>query len=242
MQQHPSPNHDARPAGQAVDILLLHYTGMRNRDEALARLCDSAAAVSAHYLIDESGDVFALVPEERRAWHAGLASWRGASDINARSIGIELENPGHEWGYRAFPEAQMQALELLARAVVDRHDIPRQRVLGHSDVAPVRKRDPGELFDWGRLAKAGLGLWPAADFAVSPHAPTLEAGMAGPAVLDLQTALDRIGYAVEGHALYDPVTEQAVLAFQRHFRQASIDGIADAETVSLAHHLAELSS
>lgn len=242
MQQHPSPNQDARPPGQAIDILLLHYTGMRNHAEALARLCDPAAAVSAHYLIDEAGAIFALVPEERRAWHAGVAKWQGATDINARSIGIELENPGHEFGYRAFPEAQMQALELLACTIVARHRIPLRRVLGHSDVAPSRKRDPGELFDWARLAKAGLGLWPAADFEVSVNAPVLEAGMAGPAVFDLQTALDRIGYAIEGNAIYDSTTEQAVLAFQRHFRQASIDGIADPETTSLAHHLAELSS
>ena len=240
--QHPSPNHDARPPGQVIDILLLHYTGMRDRDEALARLCDPAAAVSAHYLIDEAGAIFVLVPEERRAWHAGVANWQGASDINARSIGIELVNPGHEWGYRGFPEGQMRALEQLAVDVARRQRIPRQRVLGHSDVAPVRKRDPGELFDWARLAQAGLGLWPAGDFAISPHAPLLEAGMAGPAVFDLQTALSRIGYGIEGSAIYDSSTEQVVLAFQRHFRQASIDGVADAETTSLAHHLAMLGS
>jgi len=242
MRDHPSPNHDARPVGQAIDILLLHYTDMQCAEEALTRLCDPAAAVSAHYLIDRQGEVFRLVPEDRRAWHAGVASWRGASDINARSIGIELDNPGHQFGYRPFPEAQMQALEALARDIVARHKIPPARVLGHSDVAPARKRDPGELFDWARLAKQGLGLWPAMNFTVSEHAPFLEPGMAGPAVYDLQIALDRIGYAIEGTALYDSAMELAVLAFQRHFRQTSIDGIADAETTSLAHHLAEMST
>ena len=158
--ERPSPNHDARPDGLAVDILLLHYTGMTSGEAALARLCDPAAKVSAHYCIDEDGSVSRLVPEARRAWHAGAGHWAGAGDINARSIGIELVNPGHEFGYRAFPEAQMTALMALARDILARHPIPAARVLGHSDVAPLRKEDPGELFDWQGLAAAGIGLWP----------------------------------------------------------------------------------
>ena len=219
-------------------MLLLHYTGMPTGRAALARLCDPAARVSAHYLIEEDGRIFALVAEERRAWHAGQAYWQQATDINARSIGIELVNPGHDWGYRRFPEPQMQALLGLAQDVVQRHRIPADRVLGHSDVAPGRKQDPGELFDWRRLAAAGLGLWPASDFVISVHAPVLAAGMSGPAVFDLQTALAAIGYHLEGTASFDPVTELAVIAFQRHFRQNRIDGVADQETASLIHHLA----
>ena len=234
----PSPNHDARPGGTAVDLLLLHYTGMPTGAAALGRLCDPAAKVSAHYVIEEDGRTFALVPEAERAWHAGQAYWQGATDINARSIGIELVNPGHEWGYRPFPEAQMQALLGLAKAIVVRHRIPPERVLGHSDVAPSRKEDPGGLFDWRRLAGTGLGLWPADDFVISVQAPVLAAGTSGPAVFDLQLALAAIGYQVEGTASFDPGTEQAVIAFQRHFRPSRIDGVADQETASLIHHLA----
>lgn len=240
IQETPSPNHDGRTPGVPVDILLLHYTGMPTAAEAIARLCDPAAKVSAHYVIDEDGTVHRLVPEDRRAWHAGVARWRGADNINARSVGIELVNPGHEWGYRPFPEAQMAVLEVLSREIVARHRIPPARVLGHSDVAPMRKQDPGELFDWARLARIGLGLWPRPDFTPPEGAPALMAGERGPAVLDLQIALDAIGYWVEGTALFDPVTEAAVTAFQRHFRAARVDGVADAETIGLAFHLAEL--
>ena len=147
-------------AHAAIDMLVLHYTGMRSAAEALRRLTSPEAAVSAHYLIDEDGAVWRLVPEERRAWHAGVSYWRGRRDINSASIGIELVNPGHEFGYRAFPEAQVAALEVLCRDVLSRYQIPPRHVLGHSDVAPARKDDPGELFPWRRLARAGIGLWP----------------------------------------------------------------------------------
>ncbi|MEX2202220.1 MAG: N-acetylmuramoyl-L-alanine amidase, partial [Dongiaceae bacterium] len=162
----PSPNHDARRG--PVDILLLHYTGMVAAEAALKRLCDPVARVSAHYLIDEDGTLWQLVGEDRRAWHAGVSFWAGESDINARSIGIELQNPGHEFGYRAFPEPQMKTLIELAQGILQRHPIPASRVIGHSDVAPTRKEDPGELFDWQRLAAAGIGLWPAGD-SEPPH-------------------------------------------------------------------------
>jgi N-acetylmuramoyl-L-alanine amidase len=235
--ERPSPNHDARPEDGAIDLLVLHYTGMETAEAALARLCDPQAKVSAHYLVDEDGAVTRLVDEDRRAWHAGVAWWRGTSDINARSIGVELVNPGHEFGYRPYPEAQMAALIELCRGILARHPIPPEGVLGHSDVAPGRKPDPGELFDWAALAAAGIGLWPAADFAPSPNAETLAPGASGAAVLDLQLALDGFGYQVQGTALHDPATEAVVAAFQRHWRPALIDGIADAETQSLLRHL-----
>ncbi len=201
-----SPNHNARPAGRAIDMLLLHYTGMETGEAALARLCDEAAEVSAHYLIGEGGEVHALVSEERRAWHAGLACWAGERDINGCSIGIELVNPGHEFGYRAFPRAQMDALLPLCRDILGRHAIPPHRVLGHSDVAPARKEDPGELFDWAALAAAGVGLWPRSDLA--PGA----------------AALEDFGYDVAGAGLAACAT-----AFQRHWRPAKIDGEMDGE-------------
>lgn len=219
----PSPNHDARPAGQPVDILLLHYTGMPSARDALDRLVDPAAKVSAHYLIDEDGAVWRLVPEERRAWHAGLSSWAGERDINGRSIGIELVNPGHEFGYRPFPEEQMRALETLARAILARHPIPACRVLGHSDVAPLRKRDPGELFDWARLARAGIGLWPEDEQAVGGPAADIAA---------LQAGLARYGYAVPRTGVLDDETRAVVTAFQRHFRPAKVDGVPDAGTAA----------
>src|SRR5262249_36882522 len=156
----PSPNFDARRGGTPIDILALHYTGMPTAEGALARLCDPAAKVSAHYTIDEDGTIYRHVAEAERAWHAGVSCWAGARDINDRSIGIELVNPGHDFGYRAFPDAQIAAVIELARGIVERNRIPPARVLGHSDVAPKRKIDPGELFPWPRLAAEGLGVWP----------------------------------------------------------------------------------
>ncbi len=221
----PSPNHDARPAGQPVDILLLHYTDMESAEAALVRMTDPVARVSAHYCVDEDGTIYRLVPEERRAWHAGVSFWAGARDINARSIGIELVNPGHTCGYRPFPETQMQALEELARSILTRHPIPTHRVLGHSDVAPARKIDPGELFDWRRFARAGIGLWPEPLSLPDP----------GPAdspvaVADVQSKLGRYGYDVAVSGVLDQPTRQALSAFQRHFRQADFDGTPDSET------------
>lgn len=208
----PSPNHEPRAAGQPVDMLVLHYTGMPGAEDALARLCDPAAKVSAHWLIDEAGTVWRLVPEERRAWHAGLACWRGARDVNGRSIGVELVNPGHEWGYRPFPEPQMAALTELALGILARHPIPPGNVVGHSDVAPTRKQDPGELFDWPRLARAGIGRWPR--------------GRAPFRALTAAEADDLL--AGLGWDVTDPTA--AMIAFQRHFRPARIDGVLDEET------------
>jgi N-acetylmuramoyl-L-alanine amidase len=219
VRQRPSPNHDARPAGQKVDILLLHYTGMESAEASLARLCDAAAKVSAHYLIDEAGTVWRLAPEARRAWHAGVGRWAGKTDINARSIGIELQNPGHEFGYRPFPEAQMRALIGLARSILARHPIPPARVLGHSDIAPTRKQDPGELFDWPRLAAAGIGLWPGDD---GPQSGT--GGDDWPALM-----------AQFGYDMADPAA--ALVAFQRHFQPDALGRPASAATVARLERL-----
>ncbi len=170
----PSPNHNARPDGAVIDMLILHYTGLPTLQESLDRLCDPSADVSAHYLIAEEGEVHALVPEDRRAWHAGVAYWRGDKDINSRSIGIELQNPGHEFGYRAYPVAQMTSLVELSLEILGRHPIPARHVLGHSDVSPDRKQDPGELFDWAGLAAAGIGLWPQSEARLNEGAQAIQ--------------------------------------------------------------------
>jgi N-acetylmuramoyl-L-alanine amidase len=154
----PSPNFDER--GRAVDTIVLHYTGMQSGKEALDRLSDPGAKVSCHYLVEEDGTIFSLVPESKRAWHAGVSSWKNEADINARSVGIEIVNPGHEWGYRKFPKRQIAMVIALVKDIRTRHDIAPTRVLGHSDVAPQRKEDPGELFPWKRLAMEGIAIAP----------------------------------------------------------------------------------
>lgn len=218
----PSPNWNERPG--PPDILLLHYTGMRSAAAALERLCDPAAEVSAHWLVEEDGRLWHLVPEEKRAWHAGRSAWQGASDINGRSIGVEIVNPGHEFGYRAFPPAQVAAVVALCRDILGRWTIPPARVLGHSDVAPLRKTDPGELFPWAELAAAGIGLWP-------PALQPLEAEAEAAAVAGW---LATFGY---GYLEEDP---PAVLrALQRHFRPARVDGRLDGESAAIARWLAE---
>jgi len=209
----PSLNFDTRSPGTPIDILLLHYTGMESAAAALARLCDPQARVSAHYTVDEDGTIYRHVPEAARAWHAGASYWAGARDINARSIGIEIVNPGHEFGYRSFPSAQIGAVIHLSKEIVARYGIPAARVLGHSDVAPARKQDPGELFPWGRLALSGIGLWP----------QTRKAGLA----VSFEDGLRAFGYGLRPAA--DVPAEAVITAFQRHFRPARIDGIADEE-------------
>ena len=215
----PSPNHDHRPEGRAIDMLVLHYTGMESAAAALSRLCDAEAKVSAHYMIDEDGTAYQLVPEERRAWHAGASFWAGEQNVNGCSIGIELVNPGHEFGYRLFPEPQIAALIQLARAILFRHPIPAWRVLGHSDVAPRRKEDPGELFPWARLAEAGIGLW-------VPYGAEGEA----PPVAVVQQLLAEFGYEAAETGELDEDTRCVLRAFQRHFRPDRITGEMDAET------------
>ena len=225
----PSPNHDARAAGLSTDILLLHYTGMTSTEIALERLRDPAAKVSSHYVVDEPGTILQLVPEARRAWHAGLSSWEGENDINSRSIGIEIGNPGHSYGYPDFPEAQIAAVIALCRDIVARRGIRPDRVLAHSDVAPQRKCDPGEKFPWERLHRAGIGAWVGP--ASTGSGVGLRRGDAGPEVAELQTTLRRYGYGVEVTGSYDEVTAAVVMAFQRHFRPGRVDGCADGSTI-----------
>ncbi|MBI1198348.1 MAG: N-acetylmuramoyl-L-alanine amidase [Phenylobacterium sp.] len=221
----PSPNFDVRTAPPS--ILVLHYTGMKTGPEALDRLRDPEAKVSSHYMVEEDGRVFSLVAEERRAWHAGVSYWRGRRNINGDSIGIEIVNPGHEFGYRPFPEAQIAAVIELVGDIRGRWMIEDRDIVGHADVAPARKEDPGELFPWKRLAEAGHGLWVETDAA--PGAPIGE-GEEGAAVFALQAGFTRLGYDLPPSGKFDADTAAVVRAFQRHWRQEKVDGIADGET------------
>jgi N-acetylmuramoyl-L-alanine amidase len=210
----PSPNFDARTGG--VAFLVLHYTGMQSAEAALERLCDPSAKVSAHYVVDEDGTVYALVEEGKRAWHAGVSFWRGVSGLNDASIGVEIVNPGHEFGYRVFAPAQMRAVTALCQGILARHPIPARNVVGHSDIAPNRKQDPGELFDWKGLAAAGVGVW------------TDEFAAPG----DVWEDLAAIGYDVSATGV--------MLAFQRHFLPGNLSGADDVETARRAAALRAL--
>jgi N-acetylmuramoyl-L-alanine amidase len=224
-----SPNHEPRRGVTRPDILLLHYTGMKTTQAALERLCDPEPRVSSHYLVFEDGRVVQLVPEARRAYHAGESSWEGATDINSRSVGIEIGNQGHDFGCPPFPDAQIQRVIALCRDIVARWPIAPSRVLAHSDVAPSRKRDPGEAFPWARLAAAGVGVF--VEPAPIERDPALRTGDHGAEVAKLQRMLGEYGYGVAQSSSYDTATHDAVTAFQRHFRPAQVDGIADVSTV-----------
>ena len=233
-----SPNFGERRGRTAADMIVLHYTGMENAAGALSWLANPAAQVSAHYFVAEDGTVIQMVGEAYRAWHAGVSAWGGDADINSASIGIEIVNPGHEFGYRPFPEVQIAAVVALCRDIVDRLGILPERVLGHSDVAPGRKTDPGELFPWALLAREGIGHF------VEPEPIGSDRGLAigdeGDAVADLQGLLRRYGYrfeAIEG--VYCAKTEKTVAAFQRHFRPARVDGIGDFSTMATLARLIE---
>mgnify|MGYP001166784825 CR=1 FL=1 len=215
--ERPSPNFGKRAANTLIDMLVLHYTGMTDGNIALERLCDPSSKVSAHYCIDEDGTVYSLVNEEHRAWHAGVSYWRGETDINSRSIGIELVNPGHECGYRPFPDKQMESLINISKKIIKRHPIPPRNIVAHSDIAPSRKRDPGELFDWRLLANEGIGLWPSAS---EDHDKDF-------------IAMARV-YGFNVHA------EKVTAAFQRHFRPKIIDNKIDEELTCLAAGLLKI--
>ncbi len=227
-----SPNFNERKA--PPDMVVLHYTGMKTGAEALARMCDPAAQVSAHYMVEEDGQVYRLVPEERRAWHAGVSFWKGETDINGYSIGIEIVNPGHEFGYRDFPAAQIDAVIGLLDGIRERWDIPDHRILGHSDVAPARKEDPGERFPWAELAAHGHGLWVTPDMPPEgTMGPPLGLGETGLGVFSLQSALGKLGYNILAGGPYDAETATIVTAFQRHWLPEQIgtelQGRADAK-------------
>jgi N-acetylmuramoyl-L-alanine amidase len=231
MIEQPSPSFNERKG--PPDMVVLHYTGMKSADEALARMCDPASQVSAHYMIDELGEVYRLVPEERRAWHAGVSFWKGETDINGCSIGIELVNPGHEFGYRDFSHIQTDKLEDLLTEIRGRWDIPDNRILGHSDVAPDRKQDPGEKFPWAKLALAGHGVWVSPDLPPEgTMGPPLGFGETGLGVFSLQSALGKLGYNIMAGGPYDAETATIVTAFQRHWVPEQIgtelEGRADA--------------
>lgn len=237
MIEAPSPNFDPRTT--TPSILVLHYTGMKSGQEAIDRLRHPAAKVSSHYVVEEDGRVFRLVPEERRAWHAGVSFWRGRRNVNGESIGIEIVNPGHEWGYRAFPEAQVASVIELVADIRTRWMIEDRDIVGHSDVAPARKDDPGELFPWKRLAEAGHGLW--AEAPPAPGNPVGE-GETGAAVFALQAGFTRLGYDLPPSGTFDADTTAVVRAFQRHWRPERVDGIADGETRARLIALLRLSS
>ena len=226
-----SPNHGERKLGAKPDMIVLHYTGMPDTEAALAKLCAPGSEVSAHYVVMEDGYIIQCVPEARRAWHAGAAVWEGESDINSCSIGIEIANPGHSHGYPHFPKRQIAAVTTLCRSIFTRYRIPARRVLGHSDVAPTRKQDPGEKFPWQVLHAAGIGLWvkPAP---ITAGGPIFALGESDPAIAEIQALLAKYGYDVSASGKFDGATRDVIVAFQRHFRPARVDGIADTSTVA----------
>lgn len=223
-----SPNHGERAGGRSPDLMVLHYTGMASGQAALDWLCNPSARVSCHYFVWEDGRVLQLVPELRRAWHAGASSWEGERDVNSRSIGVEIVNAGHPGGLPPFPDVQIASVVSLSQDILRRHAIAPWRVLAHSDVAPGRKIDPGEAFPWDRLHDCGVGHW------VGPAAisagPILAPEDRGEAVVALQRQLADYGYGLPASGVYDAATELVVETFQRHFRPARVDGIADVST------------
>jgi len=234
---HPSPNFEPRRGVGQPDMLLLHYTGLKSCAKAIDWLSRPESKVSCHYVVDEAGQTTQMVAENQRAWHAGLASWHDETDINSASVGIEIHNPGHELGYPEFPEAQMRALEALCADIMARHRIRPERVLAHSDVAPKRKKDPGEKFPWARLARRGIGHW-VEPVPVNQVDPGIARDAAGPLVGDVQAMLARYGYGVQSTGVIDPLTEFVVTAFQRHFRPERVDGRIDQSTITTLERLA----
>ena len=230
----PSPNYSDRK-GLSPDMIVLHYTGMADAASAIVRLCTEGTEVSAHYVVLEDGNIVQLVRESERAWHAGVSSWHNETDLNSCSIGIEIVNPGHDLGYPDFPLRQTAAVIALCKGIMIRRDIPKHRVLAHSDVAPSRKKDPGEKFPWRLLADSGVGLW----VEPAPIVPGSQIllGTSGDDVLALQHSLARFGYGVPLNGQYDAATMDVVTAFQRHFRPEQVDGVADSSTLTTLHDL-----
>ena len=233
---HPSPNVEPRREGVDPSMLIMHYTGLPTVERAIDVLSRTDCKVSCHYVIDEQGRITQMVAEELRAWHAGVASWAGETDINSASIGIEIQNPGHGGGYPDFPPEQMQAVAALSRDICRRHGIAPERVLAHSDVAPGRKIDPGEKFDWAWLAAEGIGHW-VEPVPVDPQDAGLEPCAAGASVMQMQRLLAAYGYGVAPSGTLDADTERVVAAFQRHFRPERVDGRIDRSSMATLEKL-----
>ena len=233
---HGSPNIEPRRGGARPDILLLHYTGMLSGAKAIAWLADPRSRVSCHYVVDEDGAITQMVAEDMRAWHAGVGAWEGVGDVNSRSIGIEIHNPGHDLGYPDYPAAQMRAVTALCRDIIARQGIAAHRVLAHSDIAPDRKKDPGEKFDWAGLARAGVGHWVAPGKVVGEATePCVEPD--APLIAHAQRLLSDYGYGIAVSGAMDEATRKVVIAFQRHFRPARVDGRLDGSTIDTLERL-----
>ncbi|MDH6232462.1 N-acetylmuramoyl-L-alanine amidase [Mesorhizobium soli] len=230
-----SPNFTQRRGTDKPDMVILHYTGMPTGAEAEAWLCDPASEVSSHYIVHEDGRIVQMVRESDRAWHAGKSSWRGVTDVNSWSVGIEVVNPGHILGYTAFPRCQIEAVIALCGNITVRHGIVPERILAHSDVSPGRKVDPGEKFPWRVLAKAGVGHF--VEPARAKNGPVLRPGDQGAEVEKLQSMLSLYGYGIEITGSFDQETETVVAAFQRHFRPRQVDGVADPSTIETLRRL-----
>jgi N-acetylmuramoyl-L-alanine amidase len=226
----PSANYGDRHLDRLPDMIVLHYTGMPDAEGAITRLCTAGTDVSAHYIVLEDGRIIQCVPEAKRAWHAGVASWSGEDDINSCSIGVEIVNRGHDWGYPDFPSRQIAAVIALCRGIMLRREVPSHRVLAHSDVAPARKKDPGEKFPWHSLANSGVGHW--VQPAPITRGESIKLGAVGDDVRELQVALAKYGYGIPTSGKYDAATLEVVTAFQRHFRPERVDGVADHSTVT----------
>lgn len=225
----PSPNHDERTL--PITILLLHYTGMKDGPAALEHMCDSASKVTAHYMVEEDGRIFKLVDESRRAWHAGLSSWHGETNINSASIGIEIVNGGHDFGLPDFPDVQIKSVIALSKDIMHRNGISDFGVVAHSDIAPGRKQDPGEKFPWAQLADAGVGIWP--DVKTTDQRLLFGANTRGKQVGTIQTALAFLGYGIPKTNILDEATMIVIQAFQRRYRPDKIDGLMDVQTMEI---------
>jgi N-acetylmuramoyl-L-alanine amidase len=237
---HPAENKEPRRDGIKPSLLILHYTGMSSAAKAIDWLARAESGVSCHYVVDEAGEITQLVPENLRAWHAGTSYWRGETDINSHSIGIEIQNPGHQHGYPDFPRAQMDAVISLGKDIVERHAMTADAVLAHSDIAPARKIDPGEKFNWMQLAKAGLGFWVRPSF-VRADDHGLGLGDCGIRVARMQDNLSAYGYKVDPTGVLDEPTEKVLRAFQLHFRPRRVDGRLDHSTEATLERLLDAS-
>ncbi len=233
----PAANHELRRGVAGPDMLVLHYTGMASAAKAIRWLAVAESRVSCHYVVDVDGRVTQMVPERLRAWHAGVSCWHGETDLNSASVGIEIQNPGHEDGYHDFPNAQIAAVIALSRDIVVRNAIPPSRILAHSDIAPMRKIDPGEKFPWPRLAEAGIGLWVQPSPLPQVKAGQLNPGDEGASVAAAQQMFAAFGYHLPVTGIYDALTERVVQAFQRHYRPQRCDGRLDLSTLATLERL-----